>query len=182
MSLREERDASGDEVAFADLPLYDERLEPGPPEEAPAEPRVVAASLSRRGAAFAGDAATVALVVALALLSAGAVRGRGITAAGLTWAGAFALYLSFFATVLPLVFFGCTVGLALAGLHVRPGERGRGLTFSQAARRWAGTLATVAGAGLPLFWTCRDRGEPTPADRLSRRPLVPLQLSSSKEA
>jgi hypothetical protein len=122
--------------------------------------------------AFAADAALVFLVVAAALLGAQVRSGQGTPLSGLPWAAAFGLYFSFFAIVLPLLLFGRTLGLALAGLRVREGLRGRGLSLSEAAARWVGTLATAASLGLPLLWTLRDPELPTPADRLSGRPLA----------
>ena len=74
--------------------------------------------------------------------------------------------------VVPLVLFGRTVGMALAGLAARDDGTGRRLTATEAARRWAGTLATVAAVGLPLLFTARDPEAPTLADRLSGRTLA----------
>ena len=122
--------------------------------------------------AFAADAALIFLVVAAALLGAQVRSGQGTPLAGIPWAGVFGLYFSFFAIVLPLLLFGRTLGLALAGLRVREGARGRGMSLSEAAARWVGTLATAASLGLPLLWTLRDPEFPTPADRLSGRPLA----------
>ncbi|MFN2387615.1 MAG: RDD family protein [Thermoanaerobaculia bacterium] len=167
---------------LADLPL---RGSPGEdawaglpdtlPESAPQRGAARAADravMGRRAMAFAADAALVFLVVAAALLGAQARTGRGTPLSGVPWAAAFALYFSFFAIVLPLLLFGRTLGLALAGLRVREGLRGRGLSLSEAAARWVGTLATAASLGLPLLWTLRDPELPTPADRLSGRPLA----------
>jgi hypothetical protein len=137
---------------------------------APATP--VAASFGRRAVAFGADAALVLLILAGALLGAELVTGQDMRLSGLPWAGAFALYFSFFAVVLPLLLFGRTLGLALAGLRVREVGRVHGLTLSEAAARWVGTLASAAALGLPLLWTARDPGLPTLADRLSGRPLV----------
>jgi uncharacterized RDD family membrane protein YckC len=142
----------------------------GPASAALAAP--LSAPLGRRGMAFAADAALVVLVVAGAILAAQLSTGRSTRFPGLPWAAAFALYFSFSAVVLPLLLFGRTLGLTLAGLRVREGELGRGMTLSEAAARWVGTLATAASLGLPLLWTARDRELPTPADRLSGRPLV----------
>lgn len=131
-----------------------------------------AAPLSRRVMAFVADVALVSLIVAGALLGAQLVTGHRPRLSGLPWAGAFAVYFSFFAVVLPLLLFGRTLGLALAGLRVREGENGHGLTLSEAAARWVGTLASAAAVGLPLLWTARDGELPTLADRLSGRPVV----------
>jgi hypothetical protein len=62
--------------------------------------------------------------------------------------------------------------MSLAGLSVRDEGAGRLLTPGEAVRRWAGTLLTLAGLGLPLFWTARNPDAPTLADRLSGRTLV----------
>ncbi len=130
------------------------------------------ASLPDRALGTAADAATAILLVSVALLGAFAARGRTPEFEGLGWASAFFLYVSFFVVVVPLVLFGRTVGMALAGLSVRGEGSSRQLTPSEAARRWAGTLATLAGFGIPLFWTARDPEAQTLADRLSGRTLV----------
>lgn len=160
-------------------PLGDFPLRPEPPLDlslAASEPVAPAlsglASLPDRALGTAADAATAILLVLVALLGAFAARGRTPRFEGLGWASAFLLYVSFFVVVVPLVLFGRTVGMALAGLAVRQHGSSRQLTPSQAARRWAGTLATLAGLGLPLFWTARDPEAPTLADRLSGRTLV----------
>lgn len=159
---------------FADLPLRPEppldlALTPGPAGSALSSG---AASISDRAIGAAADVATSVLLVLVALLGAFASGGRTPRFEGLGWAAAFALDVSFFATVVPLVLFGRTVGMSLAGIAARDDGAGRHLTPSEAARRWVGTLLTLAGLGLPLFWTARDPEAPTLADRLSRRTLV----------
>lgn len=161
-------------------PLNDFPLRPEPPLDlgrmAAADASPVAASglasLPDRALGTAADVATSILVVVVTLLAAFAVRGRTPRISGLGWAALFALCVSFVAIVVPLVLFGRTVGMALAGLIARDEEGGRHLTPSQAARRWIGTLVTLAGVGIPLFWTLSDPAAPTPADRLSGRTLV----------
>jgi hypothetical protein len=162
-----------------DRPLGDFPLRPEPTLDLtvrrsdPAAPSVSGlAFLPDRALGTAADAATAILLVLVALLGAFAARGRTPHFEGLGWASAFLLYVSFFVVVVPLVLFGRTVGMALAGLSVREDGSSRNLTPSQAVRRWAGTLATLAGLGLPLFWTARDPEAPTLADRLSGRTLV----------
>jgi hypothetical protein len=159
---------------LADFPL---RAEPVadlglPAPAAPASPASGLALLPDRAIGTAADAAVSILLVLAGLLAAYAARGRTPQFAGLAWASAFALYVSFFVVVVPLVFFGRTVGMALAGLAARDDGTGRRLTATEAARRWAGTLATVAAIGLPLFFTARDSEAPTLADRLSGRTLA----------
>jgi hypothetical protein len=137
---------------------------PAAPEEtAPIAPRLVA---------FAADAAGTSLAVTLALVAAVAATGRAPRLPGLAWAAVFAFGFSFAFVALPLTLFGRTVGMSLAGLAARAGAAGRGLTPSEATRRWLGTVGAAAGLGLPLLFTRRDRMRPTPADRLSGRPLV----------
>lgn len=169
--LPEGEGARGDR--FADLPL---RPEP-PLDLAASRADTVAvpsgtASISDRAIGVAADAATAILLVLVALLGAFAARGRTPRFEGLGWAAAFAVDVSFFATVVPLVLFGRTPGMSLAGIAARDDGAGRHLTPSEAVRRWVGTVLTLAGLGLPLFWTARDPEAPTLADRLSGRTLV----------
>lgn len=177
---RAEAPVSGDPETAQD-PLDDFPLRPEPPldlgspgptsESAPGAASGLS-TLADRALGTAADAATSVLVVLVALLAAFAVRGQTPRISGLGWAALFGLVVSFFAVVVPLVLFGRTVGMALAGLVARDDGAGRQLTPSQAARRWAGTLLTVAAVGIPILWTVRDAGAPTPADRLSGRTLV----------
>jgi hypothetical protein len=134
-------------------------------------PHAGAASLGPRLTAAAADAAVVLLLAALALLGARLLTGAVPRPAGVPWALAFVLYLSFFTTVPPLVLFGRTVGMAIADLSARSDGEG-GMSAAEAARRWSAALATAATAGLVLLWTRRDPERPTPADRFSGRPLA----------
>ncbi len=132
-----------------------------------------AAPLGARVSAAAADAAAVLLLGALAILAARAATGASPRAAGIPWALGFLLYLSLFATVPALVLFGRTVGMALADLSAKSGGSAHaGLPAGAALRRWAGTVATAATAGLLLLWTARDGNRPTPADRISGHPLT----------
>jgi hypothetical protein len=149
-----------------------------PTAEAPPPAPDAAAPLSARGAAFAADAALVLLLAAAALLAATAGRGQPLRLQGLFWTAVFAVYLSFFATVVPLILFGKTVGMALTGLTAR-GRRGSPLTAVESARRWLGTALTAAGLGLPLVVTRRHRAAPSPGDRLSGRPLTVDEVARS---
>jgi hypothetical protein len=135
----------------------------GAPAAAPLAPRVMAAT---------ADLASAVLAVSLPIVGAALLRGSWPTAAGLLWAAAFALALSFAATVAALFLFGRTVGMVLAGLSVLPDESGRRPAVGQAVRRWLGTALSAAALGLPLLLTMRDAESPTLADRLSGRPLV----------
>jgi hypothetical protein len=172
--------------AFVDLPLRPAaagitRAPARVPESAASGARAPAAPLSARGAAFAADGALVLLLVAAALLAATAGRGRTFEISGLLWTGVFAFYLSFFSTVVPLILFGKTVGMALTGLTAR-GLRGSPLTAAQSARRWLGTALTLFTLGVPLLVTRRDLGAPSPGDRLSGRPLCWESRESSVES
>ena len=164
-------------AAFVDLPLRPVAAAARPPartaEPADSAGRALAAPLSARLPAFAADGALVLLLVAAALLAATAGRGRMLDVSGLVWTGVFAFYLSFFSTVVPLILFGKTVGMALTGLTAR-GPRGAApLTAAESSRRWLGTALTFLSLGIPLLVTHGDRGAPSPGDRLSGRPLMP---------
>jgi uncharacterized RDD family membrane protein YckC len=140
--------------------------------------RASAAPLPARAAAFAADGALVLLLAAAALLAATAGRGRTFEVWGLLWTGVFVLYLSFFSTVVPLLLFGKTVGMALTGLTARGPKGSSPLTVAQSARRWLGTAVTLFALGVPLFLTRRDHGAPSPGDRLSGRPLTVEEVDS----
>ena len=169
------RDTEGSRDPLNDFPLRPEPpldlVQTGSTPPIPA-PSTGFAALPDRALGAAADVATSVLVVIVALLAAFAARGRTPTIRGVGWAALFALTVSFFAVVVPLVLFGRTVGMALAGLVARDDGAGRLLTPAEAFRRWAGTLLTVVGAGLPVLWTVRNADLPTPADRLSGRTLV----------
>lgn len=172
-----EQEHAGREAALVDLPLQGE----GDAEfslplasenlVSPNEPAAVA-SLPARWPAFAADAAAVVLLALAALLSAMVWRAGMPRALGLIWAAVFVVYLSGFATIVPLTLFGSTVGMAVTGLSARDEGGSRRLTLRQSIQRWAGTLLTAATLGASLLWTLRSSVTPTPADRLSGRPLV----------
>jgi hypothetical protein len=112
------------------------------------------------------------LLTALAILAARLRTGATPGPSGLLWVGAFVVFLSAVATVVPIVAFGRTIGMALADLSARPGAGSPGVPAAAAFRRWVGTLATAATGGLLLFWTARDAQSPTPADRFSGCALI----------
>lgn len=170
---------SGDAMSpLVDLPLSasppQTRLVPADARETAAplpEPDGRAAPLPARAAAFAADAALVLLLAAVALLAGTAGRGQSLKIEGLAWTAVFAVYLSFFATAVPLILFGKTVGMSLTGLTAR-GDKGTPLTAAESSRRWLGTILTLAGLGIPLLVTRGNREAPSPGDRMSGRPLV----------
>jgi hypothetical protein len=157
-----------------DFPLHAETgTERAPllPAADPVPSGAASAPLLPRFYAAAADAAVVVLLTAIAILAARLGTGRSPRGPGLGWAVAFMVYLSAVATVLPLVLFGRTIGMALSDLSARGDGSGAGLDPAAALRRWAGTLATAATGGLLLLATLRGPGRATPADRLSGRPL-----------
>lgn len=172
---------TADAASSAGSPLFDLPLSLGgkrsPAEAPPSLSRVPAsqagaAPLRARFAAFAADVALVLLLTAAPLLAATAGSGPALAPRGLWATAAFALYLSFFATVVPLILFGKTVGMALTGLTARGIPGALPLTAAEASRRWIGTALEIAGLGVPLLVTRRDVSAPSLADRLSRRPLA----------
>jgi uncharacterized RDD family membrane protein YckC len=68
----------------------------------------------------------------------------------------FLVVFSFLYAVVPLAFWGHTLGMAWAGLTSRNRD-GEPLTFDQTTRRWAGALLTLATLGLPLLFARRGR-------------------------
>lgn len=117
--------------------------EPGPASEF--------AGRSHRFAAGGADLLVHAAILVLALLG---VRGMGVRPGLAAWP-AFTLFLlsfSFLYTVLPLAFWGHTLGMALRGITSRNRD-GEPLTFDQTVRRWLGGIVTVAALGLPLLVT-----------------------------
>lgn len=160
----------GEPAEIPSAPILDEAPAPAPTSSGHLRR---AAPLSARLSAAAADAAAVLLLTALAILAARLRTGASPGPSGLLWVAAFVLYLSAFATVVPIVAFGRTVGMAVADLSARPSNGdATGVPASAAFRRWLGTLATAATGGLLLFWTARDATAPTPADRLSGCALI----------
>jgi hypothetical protein len=167
---------TGSDDPLADLPLRasaEDSAAPTVPGPGAVAEGALAATFAARAAALAADAVLVGLLAAISVLGAAALSGRIPRAEGLWWIAAFAVYVSFFSTVLPLILFGKTVGMALTGLTARGPDRQPPLTLGESARRWLGTALALAGLGLPLLATVGDGRAPTLADRLSGRPLAP---------
>jgi hypothetical protein len=162
------------ESPLVDLPLQEgSRVEPTSCSDPELERAAPTASFSARAIAFAADAAAALFMTALALLSATRVVGQTPTRLSLAWAAIFAVYLSFFLVLIPLLLFGRTLGMALAGISTSPSAVGKRLTLRESVSRWLGTLCTVLTLGLPLMRPAGPSGAWTPADRLSGRVLVP---------
>jgi uncharacterized RDD family membrane protein YckC len=126
----------------SELPVEELRVAPLPG-------RMARSALRSRLAAGLAD-----LIVhgALAVLAVAGARLLGAKTAVSDWPAiaAFLLSFSFLYTVLPLAFWGQTLGMSWAGLTARNRD-GEPLSFDQAARRWLGALLTAGTAGLPLF-------------------------------
>ena len=141
-----ERDAgAGDAVDAAAAPIPSGRV-----------------GIGRRVAAGGAD---LLVHVAVAVLALAGCRALGVMPAVADWPafGVFLLSFSFLYTVVPLAFWGHTLGMTWAGLTAES-TGGEPLSFDQTARRWLGALLTLATAGLPLLLALRGRSL---ADRLS---------------
>lgn len=118
--------------------------------------------IGRRAAAGTAD---LLVHVAVAVLALAGCRTLGVMPAVADWPafGVFLLSFSFLYTVVPLAFWGHTLGMTWAGLTAES-IGGEPLSFDQTARRWLGALLTLATAGLPLLLALGGRSL---ADRLS---------------
>jgi uncharacterized RDD family membrane protein YckC len=110
------------------------------------------------GSRFAAASADLLVHAAIAVTALVGTRLMGVRPALSDWP-AMLLFLasfSFLYSIVPLAFWGHTLGMAWAGLtsHNRDGEP---LTFDQTVRRWLGGLVTAALLGLPLLLTGRRR-------------------------
>ncbi len=103
--------------------------------------------------------------LAVAVLALAGCRYLGVSPALHDWPafGGFLLSFSFLYTVVPLAFWGHTLGMSWAGLTAQSLD-GEPLSFDQTARRWLGTLVTLALLGLPLLLALTGRSL---SDRLS---------------
>jgi uncharacterized RDD family membrane protein YckC len=148
-----EREAQTDRAARAAGGTVDAAASPIPRERV---------GIGRRAAAGAAD---LLVHVAVAVLALGGCRVLGIMPAVADWPafGVFLLSFSFLYTVVPLAFWGHTLGMTWAGLTAES-TSGEPLSFDQTARRWLGALLTLAAAGLPLLLALSGRSL---ADRLS---------------
>lgn len=153
-------------------------IEPEDPDEEIWEAASAAgAGFGSRLAAGVADLLIHAAVLMIALVG---TRLLGVrpTLAEAPALGVFLLAFSFLYTIVPLAFWGHTLGMAWTGL-VSQNHDGEPLTFGQTARRWLGAVLTLAAAGLPLLlvfggrsladllsgsvtWTDRGGEDPTP--------------------
>jgi uncharacterized RDD family membrane protein YckC len=132
-----------------------------PPVTAAKDAGAKAASLAGRagiGGRFAAGLADLLVHGAVAALALAGARFLGAEPTLAEWP-ALALFLvsfSFLYTILPLAFWGQTLGMTWAGLLSRNRD-GEPLTFDQTARRWLGGILTTATLGLPLLVAGRGR-------------------------
>jgi uncharacterized RDD family membrane protein YckC len=127
---------------------------PPPDREDELDEPLPASEYADRGSRAAAGAADLLVHAAVAVLALAGVRWLGIQPA-LSHAPALAVFLlsfSFLYAVLPLAFWGHTLGMAWSAITSRNRD-GEPLTFDQAARRWIGGILTVATLGLPLLVT-----------------------------
>lgn len=146
--------------------LFDLPLTPDPPPSAPGRgphPTVRAPTLFERIKAGAIDLAILVAVGLVALIGA-ELLGAGPEVSDLVPVGLFLVAFSLYYTLVPLAFWGATPGMAWVGLVSRAGP-GLNLAFSQALKRWFGSLLTVVLGGLPLLLAVGGRR--ALSDRLS---------------
>jgi uncharacterized RDD family membrane protein YckC len=133
------------------------RAEPGAPSERSERSTAASDAVPLRSRIAAGIADLVVHAALATVAVAGSallvVRPQPSQAAPLAL---FVLSFSFLYTVIPLAFWGQTLGMVWAGL-VAQNHDGDPLTFDQSARRWIGQLLTLLTAGLPLLATGSGR-------------------------
>ncbi len=123
------------------------------------------------GRRLAAGAADLLVHVAVAILALAGCRYLGVVPALRDWPAiaVFLLAFSFLYTVVPLAFWGHTLGMTWAGLTSESTE-GEPLSFDQTARRWLGALLTLATLGLALLLALTGRSL---ADRISGSRTLP---------
>jgi hypothetical protein len=153
----------------------DSRSAPSTPEDRPAPQPASLGARWKSGGLDLAFHAMLALVLAAGSWFLGA-RLDGIESLGLL---AFLAVFSFLYTVIPLAFWGRTLGMMPAGLVASGGDEGEvPLTFGQTALRWLGGVLTVTLLGLPTLLALL--GGRSFTDRLSgswtwRLPRSPLR-------
>ena len=132
-----------------ELPLARPSPVPAPERRSAAAP---ASGFAGRGSRFAAGLADLVVHAAVAVAALLGTRWLGVRPALTDWPplAVFLLSFSFLYTVLPLAFWGYTLGMAWAGITAR-NRNGEPLTFDQTARRWLGGLLTALTLGLPLL-------------------------------
>jgi uncharacterized RDD family membrane protein YckC len=144
--------APTDPPEIPELPLA---RRPGPvpvPDPKIEEEPVPASEYAGRGQRAAAGAADLLVHAAVGVVALLGTRWLGVKPE-LSDAPALAVFLlsfSFLYTVLPLAFWGHTLGMVWVGITSRT-RAGEPLAFDQTARRWLGGLLTLATLGLPLL-------------------------------
>jgi uncharacterized RDD family membrane protein YckC len=123
------------------------------------------------GSRIAAGAADLLVHAAVAVTLLVGTRMMGVRPGVQDWPAfsVFLLTFSFLYMVVPLAFWGQSLGMAWAGLVARNRD-GEPLTFEQTARRWLGGLLTLGLAGLPFALTGAARSL---TDRLSGSATFP---------
>jgi uncharacterized RDD family membrane protein YckC len=158
-----ERPTSGEPAASRS------RSTPAPGASRPASASTPAAAeklvWAEGGKRFLAGCADIAVHAALLVGVGLGARSMGIQPRIADWPAVlvFVLTFSFFYTIVPLAFWGQTLGMAWSGIAAR-NKNGEPLSFDQTARRWFGGLLTLALLGIPLALPFRGR---TLADLLS---------------
>jgi uncharacterized RDD family membrane protein YckC len=132
---------------------------PAAPRPAPdAEPAADAKGRAGTGSRLSAGLADLLVHAAIAALALAGARFLGAEPTLAQWPplALFLLSFSFLYTILPLAFWGQTLGMTWARLLSRNRD-GEPLTFDQTARRWIGGLLTTATLGLPLLLAGRGR-------------------------
>jgi len=127
----------------------DDEDDDGLAEEEMEAPAAARAGLGSRLAAGAADLLVHAAVLMILLIGT-RLLGVRATLSDAPAFGVFLLTFSFLYTIVPLAFWGHTLGMAWTGL-VAQNRDGEPLTFDQTARRWLGAVLTLAAVGLPLL-------------------------------
>ncbi len=158
-----ERARPAEQPELASAPLWQAPPTASEPSEAPAA--IVADRRVSVGRRVASGAADLLVHLAVAVVALAGCRYLGVFPEVRDWP-AFAVFLlsfSFLYTVVPLAFWGHTLGMTWAGLTTESAA-GEPLSFDQTARRWLGALLTLVVLGLPLLLAVGGRSL---ADRLS---------------
>jgi RDD family len=110
------------------------------------------------GNRLAAAGADLLIHAAVAVTLVAGTRAMGVRPSLEEWPAVllFLVVFSFLYAVVPLAFWGHTLGMAWAGLTSRNRD-GEPLTFDQTTRRWAGGMLTLATLGVPLLFARRGR-------------------------
>ncbi len=135
-----------------ELPLASRKGPTPVPDPAPRDAAAPATGFAGPGRRLAAGLADLVVHAAFGVAALLGARWMGVRPALSDWPAlaVFLLSFSFLYTVLPLAFWGHTLGMAWAGLGARNRE-GEPLTFDQTARRWLGGLLTTLALGIPLL-------------------------------